>query len=86
MEERREGVLFMPDLHSLPRGNYFYLILGVISLAVGVVSTRTGVVWARFGRVIYRAKQPREFWEDVVTCYLIGVCFIGYFLYKVYAL
>ena len=76
----------MPDLHSLLRGPYYYLILGIISLSVGAVSTRTGVVWARFGRIIYRAKQPKEFREYVVACYLIGVCFIGYFLYKVYGL
>jgi len=69
---------------ALLREPYFYLILGIISLIVGVVSTCTGVVWARFGRVIYRAKQPKEFWEDVVACYLIGLCFIGYFLYQVY--
>lgn len=74
----------MPDSHPLLRGLYFYLILGIISLTVGVVSTCTGVVWARFGRVIYRAKQPKEFWEDVVATYLIGFCFIGYFLYQVY--
>ena len=69
---------------SLLKGPYYYLALGVVSLAVGVVSTCTGVTWARFGRVIYRAKQPRKFWEDVIACYLIGVCFIGVFLYKVY--
>jgi Mn2+/Fe2+ NRAMP family transporter len=66
-------------------GPYYYLVFGVLSCAVGVVSMCTGVTWARFGRVVYRAKQPREFWEDVITCYLIGVCFIGIFLYKVYA-
>ena len=76
----------MPDLHSLLRPQYIFLILGVISLCVGMVSTCTGVAWARYGRVIYRAKEPRQFWEDVATCYLIGVCFIGYFLYKVYEL
>lgn len=69
----------MLDPHSL-----LYLILGVISLSVGVAATFTGVTWARFGRVIYRAKQPKEFWEDVIACYLIGVCFIGYFLFSVY--
>lgn len=78
--------MFVPDSHSLLRGPYFYLILGIISLSVGVVSTFTGVAWARFGRVIYRAKQPKEFWEDVVACCLIGLCFIGYFLYQVYGL
>jgi hypothetical protein len=61
-----------------------YLILGVISLFVGVVSTCTGVSWARGGSVIRRNEEPKEFWEDVVASYLIGVCFIGYYLYQVY--
>ena len=71
-------MLLVPNL----RPPYFSLILGLISLAWGVISTCTGVTLARFGRVIYRAKEPNEFWEDVVTCYVIAVCFIGYFLYK----
>jgi hypothetical protein len=74
----------MPEMHSLLRPPYIFLILGVISLCVGVVSTYTGVTWARYGRVIYRTKDPRRFWQDVATTYLIGVCFIGYFLYKFY--
>jgi len=77
------GTLLMPDLYSLLRPPYIFLIFGIISLSVAVVSTCTGVSWARFGRVIYRAKEPNEFWWDVVTCYLGGVFFIGYFLYKV---
>jgi uncharacterized RDD family membrane protein YckC len=76
----------MPDLDSLLRPPYIFLILGFISLAVGVISTCTGVSWARYGRVIHRAQEPKEFWWDVVTCYLVGVWFIGYFLYKVYGL
>jgi hypothetical protein len=54
---------------------YSYIFLDswghrAISLSVGVVSTCTGVTWARYGRVIYRAKEPTEFWRDVVVCYL----------------
>jgi hypothetical protein len=75
----------MPDLLWLLTPPYIFLMLGVISLSVGIVSTYTGVTWARFGRVIYRAKEPTDFWWDVATCCLIGVCFIGYFLYKVHA-
>ena len=66
------------------RTPYVFLILGLISLSVGGVATYTGATWARFGRVIYRDKQPKEFWEDVVACYFIGVCFMGYFLFKVF--
>jgi hypothetical protein len=36
--------------------------------------------------MIHRAKEPKEFWGLVATDYLIGVCSIAYFLYKVYAL
>jgi len=76
----------MPDVHSLLKPPYIFLIFGGISLCIGVVSTCTGVSWARYGRVLYRAKEPRKFWEDVAACYLIGICFIGYFLYKLYGL
>jgi len=75
----------MPDLPSLLEPPYIFLILGVITLCVGVVSTCTGETWARYGRVIYRAEEPRQFWQAVATCYIGGVCFIGYFLYQVYS-
>ena len=72
----------MPDLHSSLKGPYFFLILGIVMLLMGLIATLTGVAWARFGRVIYRAKEPRAFWEDVVTSYALGICLIGYFFYR----
>jgi hypothetical protein len=74
----------MPDLHSLLRPPYFFLIVGIISFCMGIVSTCTGVTWARFGHVIYRDKEPKEFWQDVVASYVIGVFFIAYYFYKDY--
>lgn len=65
---------------------YIYLTLGVVSFLAGAVFMCTGVVWARFGRVVYRAENPREFWENVVVYYIVAVCCIGYFLYKIYGL
>jgi hypothetical protein len=47
------------------------------------VSTCTGKSWGRFGGFVYRAEEPNQFWWLVATYYLIGVCFIGYFLYLV---
>ncbi len=73
----------MPDMHTVLRPPYIFLVLGCISMSVGVISTCSGETWARYGRVIRRDKEPKQFWEDVVASYLIGVCFIGYFLYKV---
>jgi hypothetical protein len=38
----------------------------------------------RFNGWVYRAKEPGWFLWDVALDYLIGVFFVGYFLYKVY--
>ena len=76
----------MPDLLSLLRPPYIFLILGVISFSGAVVSTYTGKSWGRFGGFVYRAKEPKQFWWLVATYYLIGAWFIGYFLCKVYGL
>jgi hypothetical protein len=65
------------------RPMYGWLLFGVFSLFLAVVGTCTGEAWARFGRVVYRAKEPKQFWRLVAMYYLGGVCFIGYFLYKV---
>jgi hypothetical protein len=73
----------MPDLHSLLREPYVYLILGVISFSAAAVWTYTGKAWVRFHGWVCRAEEPNRFWLEVVTYYLIGVCFIGYFLYRV---
>jgi hypothetical protein len=56
---RKEEALFTPD--SPVRPPYGLLIFGVFSLFLAVVGTFTGEAWARFGRVVYRAKDPKQF-------------------------
>jgi len=81
---KQEGkeTLFMPVF--LLRPPYIFLIFAFISVAVGVISTCAGASPARGGRIVYRAQDPKQFWECVTTWYLAGVVFIGWFLYKVY--
>jgi len=78
--------MFAPDLHSLLKPPYVFLILGVASISAAVVWTCTGKVWVRFNGWVYRANKPGSFWCEVALYYLGGVFFIGYFLYKVYGL
>jgi len=79
-------MLLLPDLSLLLRPPYIFLILGVVSLLAAVVFTCTGKVWVRFNGWVYRAKEPGWFWWEVALDYLIGGCFIGYFLFKIYGL
>jgi cytochrome c biogenesis protein CcdA len=70
----------MPDLFSDPP--YILLILGFGLFFGAVVSTCTGKTLARFRGLVYRAKDPSDFWW-VVTIYFLGaVLFIGLFLYE----
>ena len=72
----------MPDM--TPWSPDAFLLVGVFSLFMAVVGTLTGKTVGRIGRVIYRTKEPKVFWEAIGTYYVIGLCFIGYFTYKVY--
>jgi hypothetical protein len=79
-------MVLLPGLNSLLRPPYIFLILGVSSILAAVVFTCTGKVWVRFNGWVYRAKEPGWFWWGVVLYYVVGVWFVGDFLYKVYGL
>jgi hypothetical protein len=74
----------MADWNSPIKSPYYFLIVGVISLCVAVISTFTGKIYGRYGGWASRAKEPTEFWWTVTIAYFGGVCFIGYFLYKIH--
>jgi hypothetical protein len=73
----------VPDLNSVLKSPLVFLMLGVISISAAVVWTRTGRAWVRFHGWVYRAKEPRWFWWEVALYYLVGVCFVGYFLFTI---
>lgn len=71
----------MPNWNAPIRSPYLFLILGVISISGAAAFTYMGKVWVRFNGWVYRAKEPKTFWWEVVLDFLIGVVFVGYFLY-----
>jgi len=72
--------LFAPDWYSRQGSPYILLVLGFVLLFGAVVSTCTGVTLARFRGLVYRAKEPNEFWWIVAIYFVGGVLFIGTFL------
>jgi len=73
-------------IERLLRPPYVFLILGILSISAAAVFTYTGKAWVRLNGWVYHSKEPGWFWWEVALDYLIGVFFIGYFLYKVYGL
>jgi len=75
---------FMAGWDSQISSPYYFLIVGLISFSAAVVSTCAGKTYGRYGRgLASRAKEPTDFWWTVAIYYIGGVCFIGYFLYRV---
>jgi uncharacterized membrane protein len=61
-----------------------FLLIGIILVFLGVASTLMGQSLSGRGRTADRSTNPAEFWRNVTACYLVGLCFIGFFLYEVY--
>jgi hypothetical protein len=76
-------MLLMPDLDSILRPPNVFLTLGVISISAAALFAFTGKVWVRFSGWVYREKDPRVFWGEVAAYFLVGVFFVGYFLFKI---
>jgi hypothetical protein len=74
----------MPDWKSLPEPPYVFLIVGGIFLSAAVVWTYMGKAWVRFNGWVYRAKEPKWFWWQVVVRFFFGIVFIARFLYDVF--
>lgn len=73
--------LSMRDWNSPIESTYLFLILGCISISAALIWTYTGKAWVRFHGWIYRSEEPNWFWWEVFLYYLVGIGFIGYFLY-----
>jgi hypothetical protein len=58
------------------------LFFGIFIFILAVAGTCTGEAWARFGQVVYRAKNPKQFWWLVAGYYLSSVGLIGYYLWN----
>lgn len=75
--------MLLRDFNSLMRLPYLFLVLGVIAISAAAIFTFTGKVWVRFNGWVYCTKEPRVFWAEVAAYFLVGICFIGGFLFTV---
>jgi len=67
----------MPDLFSPP---YFSLVAGFAIFLGAVVSVCTGKTLARFRGLVYRDKDPSNFWWAVAVYFVTGVLLVVRFL------
>jgi hypothetical protein len=57
-------------------------VVGLLSLLAASVFTFTGKVWVRFNGWVYRAKEPRTYWEEVAAYGVVGVALVASYLMR----
>ena len=77
--------LYLADAFWLLKPPYGFFTFGMLVLFLAVVYTITGKAYVRFQGWAYRAKEPKRYWGEVVTYYLLGAGLIGLFLYEIRA-
>jgi RsiW-degrading membrane proteinase PrsW (M82 family) len=50
-----------------------FLLTGIVLLVMTVVFTLSGETLERYHAIVYRAKEPKRFWWDVVLYFLAGL-------------
>ena len=59
---------------------------GVLMLAIAVAGTCAGKLPGRFGGFASRTKNPGQYWSSLAGYYLVGIGFIGYYIYETHLL
>jgi hypothetical protein len=60
-----------------------WLIFGLVFFGLAVGGVLTGETLARFRGVIYRANDPKEFWEAIVANFLLGILLMWSYAYNI---
>jgi len=62
-----------------------FFTFGMLLIFLGMVYTYCGKAYVRFQGWVYRTKEPKRYWGEVVTYYILGAVLIGLFLYEIHA-
>ena len=72
----------MDRLSFLLDRQHRFLFIGIILLVTTAVFTLSGETLERYRGIVYRAKEPKRFWWDIVFYFLASLFFIGLYLYE----
>jgi hypothetical protein len=70
------------DAYLMARQRTF-LIMGVALMAVTLISILTGTCLVKYEGFVYRAEDPKKFWEAVGTYCVLGLICLGFYLYTI---
>ena len=59
-----------------------FLLIGIVLLVMTAVFTLSGETLERYRGIVYRAKEPKRFWWNIVFYFLATLFFIGLYFYE----
>jgi hypothetical protein len=60
------------------------LILGIVLMVMALIFTLTGRCLVKYQGIISRAEDPKTFWQNIAVYCLLGLFFLGLYLYTDY--
>lgn len=57
------------------------LILGIVLMGMVLISTLTGRSLVKYRGIVSRAEDPKTFWQSIALYFLLGIFFLGLYLY-----
>jgi hypothetical protein len=57
------------------------LIIRTVLMGVTLISILTGTCIVKYRGFVFRAEQPKEFWQNVALYFVLGLVFLGLYLY-----
>ena len=57
------------------------LILGIVLMVMALISTLTGRCLVKYRGIVSRADEPKTFWQTIALDCLLGLFFLGLYLY-----
>lgn len=58
-----------------------FLLLGTVLMGLALISSLTGVCLVKYKGIVYRAKDPKTFWQNVALYCLLGLLCLGLYMY-----
>jgi hypothetical protein len=53
--------------------HHTFLILGIVLMVMSLIFTLTGICLVKYGGIIYRAEDPKTFWQNIALYCLLGL-------------
>jgi hypothetical protein len=61
--------------------HHVFLVLGTVLMGMALIFALTGKCLMKYEGIVSRAKDPKKFWQGIATYSVLGILFLGLYLF-----